>query len=406
MPNLPELVPSKELFARWESGAIGWEEFREGFTKEMRTEFKGAKSKLKGLTDYSLANDVTLLSPEPSGEQTYRAILEEIINQIWEREGVTDRVINLAQRPVEHPQQSELKQALAAKDEKIRSLDDEIKSLQAEIQKKDTENDTLKAQIEQLQEQLATHTETIKSHEEILSNKDDEIKSLHAEINTKDKDLKAQTDQLQEQLTTHTETIKSHEETLSNKDDEIKSLQAEINTKDTDLKAQTDQLQAQIATHTENIKSQEEIISTKDTEIKSLKAENRKKDKDVAQLQAQIDDHQKIRDIAIEGIEDKKLEKYFRNLKIDENLPLELCKWLEGRLKKILNSPDTLFKLIEQCITDKILSRDDAGFAHSIRKQRNLFSHDPPIDEQTKMGRVLYCYLAAALVFPQLPELE
>ena len=179
MPNLPELVPSKELLARWKSGAIGWEEFREGFTKEMRTEFKGAKSKLKGLTDYSLANDVTLLSPEPSGEQTYRAILEEIINQIWEREGVTDRVINLAQRPVEHPQQPELKQALAAKDEKIRSLDDEIKSLQAEIQKKDTENDTLKAQIEQLQEQLATHTETIKSHEEILSNKDNEIKSLH-----------------------------------------------------------------------------------------------------------------------------------------------------------------------------------------------------------------------------------
>ena len=204
--------------------------------------------------------------------------------------------------------------------------------------------------------------------------------------------MKAQTDQLQEQLATHTETIKSHEEILSNKDDEIKSLHAEINTKDKDLKAQTDQLQAQIATNTENIKSQEEIISTKDTEIKSLKAENRKKDKDVVQLQAQINDHQKIRDIAIEGIENKKLEKYFRNLKIDENLPLELCKWLEGRLKKILNSPDTLFKLIEQCITDKILSRDDAGFAHSIRKQRNLFSHDPPIDEQTKMGRILYCY--------------
>ena len=210
MPNLPELVPSKELLAQWESGAIGWEEFREGFTKEMRDEFKGAKSKLKGLTEYSLENDVTLLSPEPSGEQTYRAILEEIINQIWEKKGLTDYVINLAQAPVEHPQQSELKPELAAKDEKIRSLDNEIKSLQAEIETKDTENDTLKARIEQLQEQIATHAETTKSHEEMLANKNDQIKSLQTEIETKDNDLKTQTDQLQAQLKTHIKTIKSH----------------------------------------------------------------------------------------------------------------------------------------------------------------------------------------------------
>lgn len=55
----------------------------------------------QNLVKYSLENDVTLHSPEPSGEQTYRAILEEIVNNIWQREGRTDRVINLVGEPVE-----------------------------------------------------------------------------------------------------------------------------------------------------------------------------------------------------------------------------------------------------------------------------------------------------------------
>jgi hypothetical protein len=61
-----------------------------------------------------LENDVTLLSPEPSGEQTYRAILEEIINKIWQKEGVPNQVINLAQEP------SELRKEIAEKDEKTK----------------------------------------------------------------------------------------------------------------------------------------------------------------------------------------------------------------------------------------------------------------------------------------------
>lgn len=101
MQNITELVPSKKLLAQWESKEIGWEEFRKQFTDEMRAEYRNEKSRLKGLTKYSLENDVTLYSPEPSGGQTYRTILEEIINNIWQREGRTDRVINLASEPVE-----------------------------------------------------------------------------------------------------------------------------------------------------------------------------------------------------------------------------------------------------------------------------------------------------------------
>lgn len=101
MQNITELAPSKELLAQWESKEIDWEEFREQFTDEMRAQYRNGESRLKKLIKYSLENDVTLHSPEPSGEQTYRVILEEIVNNIWKREGRTDRVINLAWEPAE-----------------------------------------------------------------------------------------------------------------------------------------------------------------------------------------------------------------------------------------------------------------------------------------------------------------
>ena len=101
MQNITELAPSKELLAQWESQEIDWEEFREQFTDEMRAQYRNGESRLKKLIKYSLGNDVTLHSPEPSGEQTYRAILEEIVNNIWKREGRTDHVINLAWEPAE-----------------------------------------------------------------------------------------------------------------------------------------------------------------------------------------------------------------------------------------------------------------------------------------------------------------
>lgn len=101
MQNITELAPSKELLAQWESKEIGWEEFRKNFMAEMRAEYRKKKSRLKNLIQYSLATDITLHSPEPSGEQTYRAILEELINDIWQGEGRTDRVINLVGESVE-----------------------------------------------------------------------------------------------------------------------------------------------------------------------------------------------------------------------------------------------------------------------------------------------------------------
>lgn len=101
MQNISELAPSKELLTQWESKEIGWEAFRKQFTAEMSAEYHKKGNQLKKLMEYSLVNDITLHTPEPNAEQTYRAILEEVINNIWQREGRTDRVVNLAAEPVE-----------------------------------------------------------------------------------------------------------------------------------------------------------------------------------------------------------------------------------------------------------------------------------------------------------------
>ncbi len=95
MQNITELAPSKELLTQWESKEIGWEEFRKNFMAEMRAEYRKEDSQLKNLIRDSLKNDITLHSPEPCGEQTYRAILEELVNDIWQGEGRSDCVINL-----------------------------------------------------------------------------------------------------------------------------------------------------------------------------------------------------------------------------------------------------------------------------------------------------------------------
>ena len=135
MQNIPELAPSRELLAQWQSQEIGWEKFHKQFIEEMRTEYlNGEMSRLRGLVNYSLENDVTLHSPEPSGEQTYRAILEEIINVIWESEGRPNRVNNLVRERVAKSQLIDADLVLQFFAEVIAPKDAEIHSLQAEIQ--------------------------------------------------------------------------------------------------------------------------------------------------------------------------------------------------------------------------------------------------------------------------------
>ncbi len=94
---IPELTPSVLLLKKWESRTIEWEQFQQRFKAELRKEYgKGDTSLLKRLSNYCLQNEVTLYSPEPPGEQTYRAILTEVINRIWEQHGEKKRAIDRA----------------------------------------------------------------------------------------------------------------------------------------------------------------------------------------------------------------------------------------------------------------------------------------------------------------------
>lgn len=94
---IPELTPSVLLLKKWESRTIEWVQFQQRFKAELRKEYgKGETSLLKRLSNYCLQNEVTLYSPEPPGEQTYRAILTEVINRIWEQHGEKKRAIDRA----------------------------------------------------------------------------------------------------------------------------------------------------------------------------------------------------------------------------------------------------------------------------------------------------------------------
>lgn len=173
----------------------------------------------------------------------------------------------------------------------------------------------------------------------------------------------------------------------------------------------------------EHIDVLEKIIQDKDVEIKSLKTEVQKKEwengdlkRQVAQLEAEkskfanetetsvVDKEQLIKEIALETTgNDPVFGETIRKLRIDENLPLEICRIIENHLKNVLGSPGTFYDLIVQCKDAQILDEDDVGLLHSIRIQRNIVAHSN-VDERTKIGRALFCLFAASLLFPKLPE--
>lgn len=101
LQNIHELTPAAELLQKWETHALEWEEFQQAFKTELRKEYgKGDGSRLRGLANYCIENDVTLYSPEPPGEQTYRAVLAGVVNNIWEQQGETVRAVDRATEPV------------------------------------------------------------------------------------------------------------------------------------------------------------------------------------------------------------------------------------------------------------------------------------------------------------------
>ena len=327
MPNIPELAPSRELLTQWQSNTIDWEEFRERFTDEMRAEYRKKESRLKGLIKYSLENDVTLHSPEPSGEQTYRAILEGIINVIRKSQGQTGHVTDLAREPVEEAQpQEDIANLFGNTLHKLNlTKGDNTRLLR--------EHDELRWRIDQLEEKI--------------SNQQGEIQLL--------KDANCE---LEEQVNKREKTIDDFHRTLSKQKDEIQSLRVEGDQKDmakSELQEEIDSLRQINATNAERIRSSNEINSGQEREIQSLKDQigkkNRENDelkKQVAQFQ-DINTHPGIRDIAVKATgDDPVFGEYFRTLDIDKSLPETLRNWLIMHLRTDPNSRKRLPTLIRE----------------------------------------------------------
>ncbi len=98
--NILELTPVAELLKRWEAQRITWEEFQQAFKAQLHEEYdNGEKSQLRRLASYCLENDVVIYSPESSGKQTYRGVLAEVINSIWEQTGKATRAVDRTAEP-------------------------------------------------------------------------------------------------------------------------------------------------------------------------------------------------------------------------------------------------------------------------------------------------------------------
>ena len=281
--------------------------------------------------------------------------------------------------PQEDEERSYLSDTLSEMDDTISTQDDEIKSLKAEGEEKDRENSGLQEEIDRLR----GITEGINSLGEKISNKDGEIQSLNDAIGEKDRknnELNKRIDQLKVEINTHKTTIEDLSQTLSEQEEEIQSLNDTISERN----RKSDKLETQIV-----------------------------------QLQ-DINTHPGIGDIAVRATEGNQAwSAYFRNLAINENLPITLRKWLEARLKQALsislNHKPELSSLIQKYTNFDVdystepdeFDKVDNYLAHVIRTQGNLIAHEEEeeeIYEKMIMGRALCCYFAAALLSSKLPE--
>jgi DNA repair exonuclease SbcCD ATPase subunit len=93
-------------------------------------------------------------------------------------------------------------------------------------------------------------------------------------------------------------------------------------------------------------------------------------------------------------------------LKMDATFPIELGKYLERKLRVLLDCTDrslTLHDLITQAKDAAFLPEEAIDLAHIIRKQRNIMAHER-LDARTHGGRILFSLFAASILWPQLPE--
>lgn len=266
----------------------------------------------------------------------------------------------------------------------------------------------------QQQEEIDYLRDTLLDKDEIISTKDDEIELLKAEGEQKDREnleLQEEVDRLRGIA----ESISSLEEQIRDKDRENDKL----NRRNRELEKQVNTHQTTIDDLHQTLSEKEEKISTQEGKIERLEAMINKLEEQVDRFQ-DINTHPEIRDIAVEATgNNPAFGKYFKTRDIDKNLPIDLRRWLEARLKQALsislNHKPELGSLIQEYTNFDVeyskepdeFDKIDRYLANVIRTQGNLSAHeeeDEEIYEKMIMSRALCCYFAAALLSSKLPE--
>jgi hypothetical protein len=103
---------------------------------------------------------------------------------------------------------------------------------------------------------------------------------------------------------------------------------------------------------------------------------------------------------------DPKFSALIDRLRVNDSLPNELVKQLERELRRVLAIDDrnqSLHDLITTARDSESLTEKGIDLAHTIRRHRNILTHENT-DARTHSARVLLCLFAAALLWPELSE--
>lgn len=175
-------------------------------------------------------------------------------------------------------------------------------------------------------------------------------------------------------------------------------------------------------------KKRADMLMRQDAEIRSLKGQLEAKDNKINGLQDRLDQlkeeygrlfregteqpysdrNEVVMEMAMEVMgHDRVFGEQLKKFRIDGTLPLKIASLMEGHLKSLLRSEGPLNELLRELDDDEVLDRFTIDIAHILRKQRNKVAHlGEPEDPRIEMGRALFCLFGAALLFPELPEID
>lgn len=176
----------------------------------------------------------------------------------------------------------------------------------------------------------------------------------------------------------------------------------------------------QVARLKVELKTQQQETTKLREELFALRREKAEVEDRVAELELELERmertqksvqydelHDFLRTAAIEATgDDDNFRTIMHRYRIDRTLPINLVPEIVSELKTMLDdsSPNReLYALITEARERDLLPPEAIGFAHLIRRQRNMIAHGEAYDK-TIFARVMLCLFAAALLWPEFPE--